>query len=78
MKKNRSSFNEWTGNHVWLRTHYQSLAQKYDRQNVAVYQHRVVDHDRNLSRLLGRVRRTYPVDRVVVEYVSRLKRELVL
>jgi len=78
MLKNGSSFSEWTGNHVWFRAHYQRLAQKYDMQNVAVYRRKVVDHDKSLTRLLGRVRRTYPVDRVVVEYVSRRKRELVL
>ena len=78
MERNGSSFNEWTQNHVWFREHYQRLAGSYDRQNVAVYKRRVVDHDKNLTRLLGRVRSTYPIDRVVIEYVSRGKRELVL
>ena len=78
MEKNGSSFDEWTRNHVWFRTHYQRLARNYDRQNIAVYQRRVVDHDKNLTRLLSRVRRNYPEGRVVVEYVSRRKRELVL
>ena len=78
MEKNGSSFNEWTRNHVWFRAHYRRLARSYDRQNIAVHQTRVVDHDKNLTRLLNRVKRNYPGDRVVVEYVSRRKRELVL
>ncbi len=78
MEKNGSSFSEWTSNHVWFRTHYQRLARNYDRQNIAVYQGRVVDHDKNLTRLLDRVKKNYPEDRVVVEYVSRRKRELIL
>ena len=78
MEKDGTSFDEWTKNHVWLLAHYQRLARNYDRQNIVVYQRRVVDHDKNLSRLLGRVKRSYPKDRVVVEYVSRKKRELVL
>ncbi len=78
MEKNDSSFNEWTRNHVWFRAHYQRLARSYDRQNIAVYQTRVVDHDKNLTRLLNRVKKGYPEDRIVVEYVSRGKRELVL
>jgi len=78
LEKNGSSFNEWTRNHVWLRSHYQRLARSYDRQNIAVYQAKVVDHDKNLTRLLNRVKKNYPEDRVVVEYVSRRKRELIL
>jgi len=78
LEKNDSSFNEWTRNHVWFRAHYQRLARSYDRQNIAVYQTRVVDHDKNLTRLLNRVKKGYPEDRIVVEYVSRGKRELVL
>ncbi len=75
MEKNGSSFNEWTRNHVWFRSHYQRLARSYDRQNIAVYQARVVDHDRDFTGLLSRVKKSYPLDRVVVEYVSRRKRE---
>ena len=78
MEKNGSSFNEWTRNHVWFRSHYQRLARSYDRQNIAVYQAKVIDHDKNLTRLLNRVKKNYPEDRVVVEYVSRGKRELIL
>ncbi len=78
MEKNGSSFNEWTRNHVWYRTHCQRLARNYDRQNIAVYHCRVVDHDKNLSRLLNRIKKIYPRDRVVVEYASRKKRELIL
>ena len=35
-------------------------------------------HDKNLTRLLNRVKKNYPEDKVVVEYVSRGKRELIL
>jgi len=49
-----------------------------DHQNVAVYGKKVVDHDSSLSKLLNRVGKSYPRDRVVVEYVTRKKRELIL
>jgi len=78
LEKNGSSFNEWTRNHTWFRSHYQRLARSYDKQSIAVYQARVVDHDKNLTRLLNRVRKRYPKDSVVVEYVSRTKLELAL
>ncbi len=78
LENNGSSFDEWSENHVWFLAHYRRLARDYDRQNVAVYRRRVVDHDKSLTRLVNRVKRSYPEDRVVVEYVSRKKRELVL
>jgi hypothetical protein len=62
LEGNCSSFNEWTRNHVWFRTHYQRLARSYDRQNIAVYETGVIDHDKNLTRLLSRVKKNYPVD----------------
>jgi len=78
LEKNESSFNEWTRNHVWFRSHYQRLARSYDQQNIAVYQAKVVDHDKNLTSLLNRVKKNRPEDKAVVEYVSRRKRELIL
>ena len=78
MDKNGSSFNEWTQSHAWFRTNYGRLARKFDHQNVAVYRKKVVDHDRSLTKLIGRIVKTYPRDKVVVEYVTREKRELVL
>ena len=77
MDKN-GRFNEWTESHACFWTNHVRLARKYDHQNVAVYKRRVVDHDRSLERLLSRVTRIYPRDRVVVEYVTREKPELVL
>ena len=78
MEKNGSSFEEWTRNHRWFRTHYEQLARSYDGKNICVYRRKVVDYDRNLQRLLNRVRKKYPADRAVVEFVSRRKRELIL
>ncbi len=73
-----SSFDEWTDSHAWFRSNYARLAKRYDHQNVAVYRRKIVDHDPNLRRLLSRVTKSFPRDRVVVEYVTREKRELVL
>ena len=78
MDKNGSSFDDWTENHAWFRTDYARLARRFDHQNVAVYGKKVVDHDSSLSKLLNRVGRSYPKDRVVVENVTRKKRELIL
>lgn len=78
MEKDDSSFDEWSESHRWFRSNYQKLARKYDGQNVCVYKRRVVDHDRDLDRLLKRVRKKYPTDRAVVEWVLRWKPKLIL
>ena len=77
MERNGSTFSDWTESHVWFRTNYARLARKHDHQNVAVYKRKVVDRDRTLARLLGRVTKTYPRDRIVVVYVTRQKRVLI-
>ncbi len=77
-EKTGSSFEEWSGNDRWFRVNYQRLARRYDGQNVCVYRHRVVDHDKDFERLMKRVERKFPVERVLVEYVSRKKLEFIL
>lgn len=78
MDKNGSSSDEWTESRAWFRTNHSRLARRFDHQNIAVYRKRVVDIDRSLARLLNRVGKSYPKDKVVVEYVTRAKRELEL
>jgi hypothetical protein len=78
MEKNGSAFEESNDQLRWFMTHYQSLARKYDGENICVYKHRVVDHDRDLGKLMRRVRRRVPQDRALVEFVSRKKLEFIL
>ncbi len=78
MEKNGSAFEEWSDQHRWFRHHYRSLARRYDGQNVCVYKHRVVDHDRDLRRLIRRVRERFPQEKVLVEFVSRKKLKFIL
>ena len=54
------------------------FARKYDGQNVCVYKRRVVDHDRDLRRLMKRVRGRFPQEKVLVEFASRRKLEFIL
>jgi len=74
-KKNGSSFEEWRDELRWFMGNHQRLARRYDGQNVCVYRHRVVDHDEDLERLMRRIERIFPTDRVLVEFVSRKKLE---
>ena len=78
MEKNGSAFEEWNDQLRWFMDHYQGLARKYDGQNVCVYKRRVVDHDRDLRRLMKRVRGRFPQEKILVEFVSHKKLEFIL
>jgi len=65
-------------NWEWFRRNYARLVKKFDGEYVAVFDRKVVDHDKDLSSLAGRVREKFPFERVLVEYVSREKVVLVL
>ncbi len=78
LETNGSAFDKWSDQLRWFMDHYQSLARRYDGQNVCVYKHRVVDHDRDLRSLMRRVRRRFPQEEVLVEFVSRKKLEFIL
>jgi hypothetical protein len=62
----------------WFLSNYDKLVEKYDGMFVAVYERRVVDSDEDLDRLIERVSDKCPLERVIVEYVSKEKPLLVL
>ena len=65
-------------NWEWFKKNYPKLVGKFDGEYVAVFERRVVDHDKDLGRLVRRVREKFPFDRVLVDFVSREKVVLVL
>jgi len=71
-------FDAQEANWEWFRKNYSRLVAKFDGEYVAVFRCKVVDHDGDLSRLVGRVRTKFPFERVLVEFVSREKVVLVL
>ncbi len=64
----------------WLQKHYNDLKEKYSNEHVAVLDEKVVDHDRDLRRLMGRIEVKYPKerDRVAIKFISLEKVELIL
>ena len=64
----------------WIQKRYDNLAEKYTDEHVAVLDESVIDHDRDLRRLMGRIRLKYPEvqDRVAIEFVSPEEIELIL
>lgn len=71
-------FDENEKNWSWFMEHYEELVEKFDGEFVAIYQQKVVDHDKNLRSLMKRIRKKYPLSRVLVEFVSKEKLALIL
>ena len=44
----------------WIQKRYDTLTEKYPNEHVAVLDEKVVDHDMDLRRLMGRIRLEYP------------------
>ena len=62
----------------WFLSNYDKLVKNYDGLFVAVYERRVIDSDGNLDRLVERVFGRWPLERVIIEYVSKERPLLVL
>ena len=62
----------------WFLNNYDKLVKAYDGRFVAVYERSVVDSDEDLDRLIERVSGKFPLERVIIEYISKEKPLLVL
>jgi len=64
----------------WLSSRYDRLKMKYKDEWVAVLNKAVVDHDRELAKLVARLRKKYPdaYSEIAVEYVTSREIELIL
>jgi len=64
----------------WLSSRYDRLKMKYKDEWVAVLNKAVVDHDRELAKLVVRLRKKYPdaYSEIAVEYVTVREIELIL
>lgn len=64
----------------WLQKHYDNLTEKYPKEHVAVLDEKIVDHDKDLRKLMGRIEAKYPAkrDRVAIKFISPEKVELIL
>lgn len=65
---------------IWIAGHYKSLQKRYDREFIAVYGRKVIDHDRSGPRLTRRLKRKYPAEQpgITVTYVTLEKVDLIL
>ncbi len=64
----------------WLSKHYEELKKRFRDEWVAVLKEAVVDHDRELARLVERLRKKHPeaYNEIAVEYVTAKEIELIL
>jgi hypothetical protein len=71
-------FEEHDKNWSWFEKHYNELVEKFDGEFVAVYEQKVVDHDKELNALMKRIKSKYSADRIFVDFVSSEKLTLIL
>lgn len=71
-------FEEYEQNWAWFKNNYQGLLKRFDGEYVAVFGQEVVDHDKDLDKLVRRVKVKYHIGKVLVEFVTSEKLELVL
>lgn len=64
----------------WISKHYEELKKRFRDEWVAVLKEAVVDHDRELARLVERLRKKHPkaYNEIAVEYVTAKEIELIL
>jgi ribosomal protein L20 len=67
-------------NTKWVSKHYEELKKKFRNEWIAVLNGAVVDHDRQLNKLVEKLRRRYPKNysEIAVEYVTIKEIELIL
>ncbi len=60
-------------NHEWINKFMADLRQKYGDRYIAVEDHKVIDEDRDFSKLLARVRKMEDPGAVTIEFISALE-----
>ncbi len=74
------SLRNFQADSIWFDQHYEDLKEKYKEEWVAVFHKKVIDHGKNLNKLLQRLRKKYSHDvgDMVVEFVSLEEVNLIL
>lgn len=78
MSEYTALFDAHDKNWSWFRKHYEELVKKFDGEFVAVYEQKIIDHDKEPSVLMERIKAKYPEEHVFVDFVSSEKLTLIL
>ena len=64
----------------WLETKYDELKGYLENEWVAIFHEELMDHDKNLDRLMGRLEARYPdtFRDMVIEFITKKKMEMIL
>ncbi|MEM3697102.1 MAG: DUF5678 domain-containing protein [Candidatus Bathyarchaeia archaeon] len=67
-------------NAKWVSRHYEELKKKYVDEWIAVSDETVIDHDRDLGKLVKRLRKNYTesYNEIAIAYVTAKEIELIL
>lgn len=71
-------FAEQERNREWFEKNREMLLKKHEGKFIAIYKQAVIDSDEDIGKLMERVEREYPPDKISVEYVSKEKLQLIL
>ena len=76
----KQKIERFTEDTKWVWKRYDDLKKQYPDEWVAVFKEKVVDHDSDLRRLMGRLDVKYPEDKghIAVEFVTPKKIEMIL
>jgi len=67
-------------NAKWLSKHYQELKKSFNNEWVAVLDKTIIDYDRDLNKLVKRLRKKHPqaYSQIPIEYITTKEIELIL
>jgi hypothetical protein len=71
-------FREQELNRKWFEENHDTLVKKYEGKFIAIYKQNVIDSDEDIGKLMERVEKKYPPEKISVEYVSKEKLQLIL
>jgi len=71
-------FEEQELNRKWFEKNHDLLVKKYDGRFIAIYKQAVMDSDIDIGKLMERVEKNYPPEKISVEFVSKEKLQLIL
>lgn len=64
----------------WIREHYEELKKTFKDEWIAVMDGKVIDHDKDLVKLVRRLRKKYPkkYEQIAIEFIATKEVELIL
>lgn len=79
LSQHKKELHKFDKNMKWFQDNYEKLRELYAEEYVAVYNEKVVMHNKDVRTLIAQLRKRYKdIGAVVIEFVSKEKYELIL